>query len=238
VPPRLELADVHAAYGRVEVLHGISLTVPAGCVVAVLGPNGVGKTTTLRAISGTLPVSRGTIRLDGHRIENRRPSAIAAKGVVLVPEGRGIFPALTVRENLRIAHQACPGDSTPSWDAWCSEVDATFPRLLERLDQTAGLLSGGEQQMLALCRALVGDPKVVLFDELSMGLAPVLVDVLFDRVASLREQGRTIVLVEQYLSHALRLADVVYVLRKGEVAWVGEPGEVRDRPDALEYLAR
>jgi branched-chain amino acid transport system ATP-binding protein len=227
--PRLELVDVHASYGRIEVLHGISMTVPRGCVVAVLGPNGVGKTTTLRAISGTVPVTRGTIRLDGHAIENARPSAIAARGVVLVPEGRGVFPALTVGENLRIA---CPEGGVPH------EVGETFPRLLDRLDQTAGSLSGGEQQMLALCRALVGDPQVILFDELSMGLAPVLVDVLFERVAALCEQGRTIVLVEQYLSHALRLADIVYVLRKGRVAWVGEPSEVRNRPDALEYLAR
>ena len=234
--PRLELTDVHASYGRVEVLRGVSMKVPAGSVVAIIGPNGVGKTTTLRAISGTLPVQRGTIRLDGRRIENRRPSTIASRGVVLVPEGRGIFPALTVRDNLRIAHRSCPTSAAPAWDAWCSELNETFPRLLERLDQTAGSLSGGEQQMLALCRALVGDPKVVLFDELSMGLAPVLVEQLFDHVAALREQGRTIVLVEQFLTHALRLADVFYVLLKGQVAWVGEPGELRRRPELLEYL--
>jgi branched-chain amino acid transport system ATP-binding protein len=214
------------------------MVVPAGCVVAIIGPNGVGKTTTLRAISGTLPVRRGTIRLDGRRIENRRPSAIAARGVVLVPEGRGIFPALTVRDNLLIAHRSVPADQAVPWDEWCSEIRGTFPRLLERLDQTAGSLSGGEQQMLALCRALVGDPKVLLFDELSMGLAPVLVDQLFEHVAALRDRGRTIVLVEQYLTHALRLADVCYVLLKGQVAWAGEPGELRRRPEVIEYLSR
>lgn len=234
--PVLSLEAVHAGYGRIEVLHGVSLDVPEGAVVALLGPNGVGKTTTLRAVSGTLPVSSGAIRLDGRPIENRRPSAIARRGVVLVPEGRGIFPALTVRENLQIAHRSAPPDVAGPWSAWLDEVTAGFPRLGERLSQAAGSLSGGEQQMLAVCRALAGRPRVVLFDELSMGLAPIIVAGLFDRIGALRDAGRTVVLVEQHLTHALRLADVVYVLSKGRVVFAGEPGELRHLPVASSYL--
>jgi branched-chain amino acid transport system ATP-binding protein len=232
----LSLEDVRAGYGRIEILRGVTFDVPAGSVVALLGPNGVGKTTTLRAISGTLPVRAGAIRLDGRRIENRRPSTIASRGVVLVPEGRGVFPALSVLDNLRIAHRSAPARDAGPWEAWLDDVTATFPRLRERLDQTAGSLSGGEQQMLAVCRALVGAPRVVLFDELSMGLAPIVVAELFERVAALRDAGRTIVLVEQYVTYALDLADVCYVLAKGRVAWAGEPGELRHSPAAASYL--
>jgi branched-chain amino acid transport system ATP-binding protein len=232
----LELQDVRSGYGRIEILHGVSLEVPAGSVVALLGPNGVGKTTTLRAISGTLPVSSGTIRLDGRRIDNRRASAIAARGLVLVPEGRGVFPALTVRENLNVAHHSAPKRVAGPWDAWLEDITTTFPRLGERLNQAAGSLSGGEQQMLAVCRALVGSPSVIMFDELSMGLAPIVVAELFERVAALRDAGRTIVLVEQYLTYALKLADLCYVLAKGTVAWAGEPAELRHMPSAAAYL--
>jgi len=232
----LELTDVHAGYGRIEVLHGVSLQVPAGSVVALLGPNGVGKTTTLRAISGTIPVSSGAIRLDGRRIDNRRPSAIAARGLRLVPEGRGVFPNLTVRDNLRVAHRCAAKDVAGPWDEWLEDIGTTFPRLVQRLDQLAGSLSGGEQQMLAVCRALVGGSEVVLFDELSMGLAPMVVAELFDRVAALRDAGRTIVLVEQHLTYALQLADLCYVLAKGRVVWAGEPGELRSQPSAAAYL--
>jgi branched-chain amino acid transport system ATP-binding protein len=232
----LELDDVRAGYGRIEILKGLSLRVPAGSVVALLGPNGVGKTTTLRAISGTLPVTSGAIRLDGRRIENRRPSVIASRGLVLVPEGRGVFPALSVRDNLRVAHHSAPRTVAGGWGDWLERTVATFPRLGERLDQTAGSLSGGEQQMLAVCRALVGEPQVVLFDELSMGLAPLVVAELFERVAALRDAGRTIVLVEQYLTYALELADLCYVLSKGEVAWAGEPAELKHLPSAAAFL--
>jgi len=233
----LELDDVHAGYGRIEILHGVNLKVPAGSVVALLGPNGVGKTTTLRAISGTLPVTSGTIRLNGRRIDNRRPSAIASRGLVLVPEGRGVFPALSVLDNLRVAHHSAPKALAGPWDAWLEEIVATFPRLGERLEQAAGSLSGGEQQMLAVCRALVGSPEVVLFDELSMGLAPLVVAELFERVAALRDAGRTIVLVEQYLTYALELADICYVLAKGEVVWAGEPAELRNSSAAATHLS-
>lgn len=233
----LELEDVRAGYGRIEILHGVSLTVPAGAVVALLGPNGVGKTTTLRAISGTLPVRSGTIRLGGRRIDNRRSSEIARRGLVLVPEGRGVFPALSVRDNLAVAHHSAPAGDAGDWSAWLEEIATTFPQLGERLDQSAGSLSGGEQQMLALCRALVGNPRVVLFDELSMGLAPLVVAELFDRVAALRDEGRTIVLVEQYLDYAMALADVCYVISKGQVVWAGEPAELRGSARAGAYLS-
>ncbi|MEX2294165.1 MAG: ABC transporter ATP-binding protein [Acidimicrobiales bacterium] len=224
----LELQDVRAGYGRIEVLHGVNLQVPAGSVVALLGPNGVGKTTTLRAISGSLPVSSGAIRLDGRRIDNRRASAIASRGLVLVPEGRGVFPALSVLDNLRVAHHSAPRSLAGPWEEWLDSIVATFPRLGERLDQGAGSLSGGEQQMLAVCRALVGSPSVVMFDELSMGLAPLVVAELFERVAALRDAGRTIVMVEQYLTYALQLADICFVLAKGRVVWAGEPAELRN----------
>ncbi|MFL6204197.1 MAG: ABC transporter ATP-binding protein [Acidimicrobiales bacterium] len=233
----LELVDVRAGYGRIEVLHGLSLTAPAGSVIALLGPNGVGKTTTLRAISGTIPVTSGAIRLGGRRIDNRRPNVIAGRGLVLVPEGRGVFPALSVLDNLKVAHRSAPSDVAGSWSAWLDEITTTFPRLGQRLTQTAGSLSGGEQQMLSLCRALVGDPAVVMFDELSMGLAPMVVSELFEKVAALRDQGRTIVLVEQYLTYALELADLCYVLAKGEVAWQGDPRELQGSADAQQLLS-
>ncbi len=225
--PVLELEGVRAGYGRIEVLHDLSFAVPPGTVVALLGPNGAGKTTALGAIAGTIPVTRGRISLDGRRIDGRRPSVIARRGATLVPEGRGVFPGLTVAENLRIAHRSAPADDAGPWESWLAEMRATFPQLSGRLDQTAGSLSGGEQQMLALCRALVGNPRILLIDELSMGLAPMVVEQLFEHVASLREMGRTMLLVEQYLTHALRHADLCYVLAKGRIAFRGEPAELR-----------
>jgi len=233
----LSVEGIRAGYGRIEVLHGVSLDVPRGSVVALLGPNGAGKTTTLRAISGLIPLRAGAVRLEGRRIDGRRPSTIARRGVVMVPEGRGVFPGLSVAENLRIAHRSVPAAVAGPWASWLDEVAMSFPVLRDRLDQQAGSLSGGEQQMLALSRALVGSPQVLLFDELSMGLAPIVVGQLFDQVAALRHAGRTIVLVEQYLTHALRLADICYVLAKGRVAWCGEPGELRDSAAAADYLA-
>jgi branched-chain amino acid transport system ATP-binding protein len=236
VSAALELEGVCAGYGRIQVLHGVDLVVPAGSVVALLGPNGVGKTTTLRAISGTIPVTSGAIRLDGRRIENRRPNRIAERGVRLVPEGRGVFPALSVRDNLRVLHRSVPADLRDSWEAWLEDVTDSFPRLGERLDQAAGSLSGGEQQMLSVCRALGHSSRVILFDELSMGLAPLVVAELFERVGELRAEGRTILLVEQHLTYALDLADLCYVLAKGAVVWAGEPGELRRSKQATRLL--
>jgi branched-chain amino acid transport system ATP-binding protein len=227
VPLRLEVDRVTSGYGKVEILHDLSIAVPPGSVVALLGPNGAGKTTTLRAISGTLPHWRGRTLLDGERISGKSTYEIARAGVTLVPEGRGIFPSLGVRENLAIAAHATPGDA----DRRAGRIDfalTQFPRLKERIDQQAGTLSGGEQQMLALSRALMAEPKVLLLDEISMGLAPRIVAQLFEIVAGLRAAGLTIVLVEQYLTYALKLADVCYLLAKGRVAFVGEPSELTD----------
>jgi branched-chain amino acid transport system ATP-binding protein len=224
MPAALELDGVTAGYGKVEVLHDLCLHVPAGSVVALLGSNGAGKTTTLRTISGTLPVQRGRIRMSGQRLDGRSPYEIARAGVVLIPEGRGVFPLLNVRENLRIAARASctPVDGETRID----EVFDRFPILRERQTQRAGTLSGGEQQMLALSRALLADPKVLLMDELSMGLAPMIVDRLFETVGQLKARGMTIVLVEQYLTYALRMADVCYVMAKGRVMFCGEPTEL------------
>jgi branched-chain amino acid transport system ATP-binding protein len=236
MPAALELDGVVAGYGRVEVLHGVSLAVPEGTVVALLGPNGAGKTTTLRAISGTVVPSKGVIRLDGRRINGKSASRVARRGVALIPEGRGIFPSLSVRDNIEIAVRSARGGSEGQRRSGVEKIVATFPRLGERLTQAAGTLSGGEQQMLALGRALVCEPRVLMMDEISMGLAPIVVDQLFEAVAALRAQGTTILLVEQYLTHALRLADICFVMAKGEVAFVGEPAELRDPAVVSRYL--
>jgi branched-chain amino acid transport system ATP-binding protein len=234
--PVLELEHVRSGYGRIEVLHDLSLSVPAGTVVAVLGPNGAGKTTALRTIAGSLRPTAGTIHLDGLPIHHKRPSAIARRGLVLVPEGRGVFPSLSVEENLRVSHHSAPPSVAGPWADWLAEISAVFPRLAERRAQQAGSLSGGEQQMLALARALVGRPKVVLLDELSMGLAPLVVEQLFEQIAALRAAGRTILLVEQYLTQALRHADFCYVMARGAVAWQGTPSELRRSSVATEFL--
>jgi len=227
VAPLLEIDRLTTGYGKIEILHDLSLGVPEGSVVAMLGANGAGKTTTLRAIAGTLPVWGGSVRVGGRRIDGRTAYDIATLGVTLIPEGRGIFPGLVVGDNLDIACNAARGADA----AWRSDrrrrVLDMFPRLRERIDQRAGTLSGGEQQMLALSRAFLAAPRVLLLDEISMGLAPRVVEQLFDSVAALREEGLTIVLVEQYLTYALRLADICYVLSKGRVAFVGEPSELR-----------
>src|SRR2546421_3109866 len=226
MPPLLEVDGVTSGYGKVEILHDLGISVPEGTVVALLGPNGAGKTTTLKVISGTLPVWQGRVRYDQQRIDGRSAYEIARRGITLVPEGRGIFPGLDVRENLEIGVRA--GTDGESRRDRMERVLDTFPRLRGRLSQRAGTLSGGEQQMLALSRAFLGNPRVLLLDEISMGLAPRIVEQLFESVAELRDRGLTIVLVEQYLTYALRLADICYVLAKGRVEFVGEPGELRD----------
>ena len=235
MPSLLEVDDVHAGYGRIEVLRGLTFSVPAGSVVALLGSNGVGKTTTLRAISGVLPVTSGAIRFDGERIDNRPVDRIARRGLVMVPEGRGVFPGLSVEENLRLTHGSLGAGE--SWDEFADRIVSVFPRLGERFSQTAGSMSGGEQQMLAVSRVMAGDPKLVMFDELSMGLAPMIVDSLFENVAAMRDRGITIILVEQFLTHALAHADICYVLARGAVSWAGEPSELRDGAAASDYLS-
>src|SRR4051812_36845606 len=225
-PPVLELRGVSAGYGRIEVVHDIDLVVPAGSVVALLGPNGAGKTTTLSAIAGTIPLMHGDLLLDGTSIRGLSTYERTRRGIVLVPEGRSVFPSLSVADNLELVVRAATRDSTTRSER-LTEVWEIFPRLAERRDQRAGTLSGGEQQMLALSRAFLSSARVLLMDEISMGLAPVLVEALFDAVQKLRDRGRTIVLVEQFLTYALRLADVCYVLGRGRVRFLGDAGEMR-----------
>jgi branched-chain amino acid transport system ATP-binding protein len=220
--PALELRGVRAGYGKVQVLRDLDLAVPRGSLVSLVGANGAGKTTTLRLISGLLRPTAGEVLLDGRPVHGLAPHEVARAGICLIPEGRGIFPGLTVRENLVL--QAHGGDR--SQEA-LDRVLGYFPRLKERLEQRAGTLSGGEQQMLALGRALLTDPQVLLLDEISMGLAPQIVAHLFETVEDLARSGVTVLMVEQYLTYALRLSDLIYVLAKGSVAFVGEPGELR-----------
>jgi branched-chain amino acid transport system ATP-binding protein len=227
MPPLLELDRVTSGYGRLDVLHELSMTVPQGSTIAIVGSNGVGKTTTLSAICGLLPIREGEIRFDGERIDNHSPYDIARRGLTLLPEGRGVFPHLTVDENLTVASHAARDDDEARRHARLDEVVELFPRLAERRRQRAGTLSGGEQQMLALARAFLAEPRLLLMDEISMGLAPLIVADLFDRIAELRRRGTTIVMVEQFLTYALRHADLCYVMAKGQVVFVGDPGEIR-----------
>jgi len=217
----LELRDVHAAYGSIEVLRGVDLAVPFGKVVALLGPNGGGKSTTLRVIAGQLAPSRGDVRLAGRRVNGAPPDELARRGVCLVPEGKGVFPNLSVRENLWMATHA--GGSLASVE----EVAYTrFPRLGERRRQLAGTLSGGEQQMLAMARALSTNPALVLLDELSMGLAPIVVEELYEIVAHIAATGVSLLVVEQFARAVLGIADWVGIMIRGRIQELATPAEL------------
>ena len=219
----LELEDVEARYGPVRALHGISLTVEEGSIVAVLGPNGAGKTTTLRAVSGTVRRS-GRIAFDGRPLGRLGPAGVARLGVAHVPEGRGTFAELTVWENLRLGGYTRRGSIEPELE----RVFTYFPWLSERRRQQAGTLSGGEQQMLALARAFVLRPRLLLLDEPSLGLAPVLVAELFRIVQQMNEDdGLSVLVVEQNAHLALQAADAGYVLEAGRVALAGTSDELR-----------
>ena len=227
----LELHDVSVSYGGVRALSAVSFTVPEGSVVALLGSNGAGKSTTLRTISGLVRPEAGTIVFDGARIDRVAPHAITRRGILHVPEGRGIFPSLTVKENLLMADYAL----RMATDAVGEGIEL-FPALSSRLGQMAGTLSGGEQQMLAMARALIMRPRLLMLDEISMGLAPLIVSQLFAAVREMAGRGVTILLVEQYVEAALELADYAYVLDKGRVGDVGEPGDLREEGLLTAYL--
>jgi branched-chain amino acid transport system ATP-binding protein len=227
----LELTDVTVSYGGVRALSGISLSVPEGCVVALLGPNGAGKSTTLRTISGLVRPERGQIFFAGRRIDRTRPHEITRRGVLHVPEGRGIFPSLTVRENLQMCGFAVPDVRDPV----AAGVDL-FPPLAPRTEQLAGTLSGGEQQMLAMARAMMARPRLLMLDEISMGLAPLIVARLFEAVRAMADEGTTVLLVEQYVEAALGMADYVYVLDKGQIADLGQPADLRGDALLAAYL--
>ena len=221
----LSLSGVDALYGESHVLHGVSFALEAGRVLALLGRNGAGKTTCMSSIIGFLPPRRGDIRLYGDAIGRLSPEAISRKGVGFVPQGRRIFPKLTVRENLVVSRQSRPGGRAQ----WTLErVIDLFPRLKERLEQMAGSLSGGEQQMLAIGRALMGNPRLLLMDEPSEGLAPLIVAEVKRTLLRLKEEGHSILLVEQNVKLALDLADEVVILNTGRVAFNGSAGRVRD----------
>jgi branched-chain amino acid transport system ATP-binding protein len=223
VAPLLELRGVEASYGPVKALHGVSLSVDEGEIVAVLGANGAGKTTALRAVSGLVRHS-GEIVFDGTRIERASPERVARLGIAHVPEGRGIFDELTVLENLRLGSYV---RRNGSWKAELERVTGYFPWLERRGDQQAGTLSGGEQQMLALGRALMARPRLLLLDEPSLGLAPLVVRELFAIVAELNEkEGLTLLVVEQNARLALRTASRAYVLEVGRVALSGASDEL------------
>jgi branched-chain amino acid transport system ATP-binding protein len=224
----LVLDGVHAHYGRSHVLHGISLALRRGRVLALLGRNGAGKTTTMLSIAGLLKPSAGRIAFDGDAIDALTPEAIARRGVRLVPQGRRVFASLSVNENLTVAAQRKRGPRE-----WTTErVYELFPLLKPRVRQRAGTLSGGEQQMLAIGRALMGNPEVLLLDEPSEGLAPMVVHEVARGIAQLKEEGLSILLVEQNFKLAMRLADDVVVLNTGAVAMQGTAQQVADDPES------
>lgn len=226
----LELDQVHTYYGHIHALKGISLRVEEGEIVTLIGANGAGKSTTLRTISGLVRAREGHIRLKGKEITRLEAHDIVSAGVGHVPEGRGIFPRLTVRENLEMG--AFTLNSTAEVRRRMEEVFVLFPRLKERIEQKGGTLSGGEQQMLATGRGLMLKPHILLMDEPSMGLAPVLVDMIFDIITRLNQQeGTTILLVEQNALMALRTAARAYVLETGRIVLSGPAQEVAQNPD-------
>jgi branched-chain amino acid transport system ATP-binding protein len=220
--------SVTAGYGATDVLRGVSLVVPRGRVVTLLGANGAGKTTLLRTCSGVLRPRRGRVTIDGVDAVGT-PHQLAGMGVCHIPEGRGVFPHLTVADNLRLmAGRHCA-------DAEDRAVQA-FPTLGSKMRQAAGTMSGGEQQMLALARAYLSDPAYVLLDEVSMGLAPIVVDAIFEFLRHLSTQGTALLIVEQYVAKALELADLCFVLQGGRMAFAGEPGELDTDALADAYL--
>ncbi len=219
----LELRNVRAAYGKIEVLHGVDLVVPEGSIVALLGPNGAGKSTTLRVASGQMKPSSGCVHVADRHINGASADKLARAGVCALPEGRGIFPNLTVRENLWMMTYGDVGRGQVEAEAF-----ARFPILKERRHQLAGTMSGGEQQMLAMARALATDPAVLLLDEISMGLAPLIVARLYEIVAQIGASGVSILLVEQFAQTALSVADYAAIMVGGKVRSVGQPAEIKE----------
>jgi branched-chain amino acid transport system ATP-binding protein len=224
VEPLVELRGVRAAYGPIEVLHGVDLALYPGEVLAVLGPNGAGKTTTLKVLAGLHPLKAGDVVVAGRRVNGVRPEELARVGLCLIPEGRGIFPSLTVQENLRMATYRGLGRRAIE-----ETVYARFPQLARRRGQVAGTMSGGEQQMLALARALATDPAVLVLDELSMGLAPLVVEQLYGQVADMARDGVSILIVEQFARVVLGVADRAAIMLNGRVSDVGMPQEIESK---------
>ncbi len=232
----LKVSDLHVYYGPIHALKGISLEVNQGEIVTLIGSNGAGKSTTLNTITGLVKAASGTIELDGKNIANLPPHKIVPLGISLSPEGREVFPALSVEENLRLG--AYTRASKEEIDTNYQRVYDLFPRLKERYKQTAGTLSGGEQQMLAIGRALMSSPTILLLDEPSMGLAPNLVLLIFDLIRSINRQGTTILLIEQNANMALSVANRAYVLETGNLSMSGDAHELANDPRVKKaYLA-
>ena len=228
----LSISNLHAGYGKVEVLHGISLEVPKGKVVTLIGSNGAGKTTTMRAISGMIKPVSGTVTLGGKDITGQDSHRISRAGLAHSPEGRRVFSTMTVNDNLLLGAFPRLTRSRPKGDvkADLEKAMELFPRLKERRTQLAGTLSGGEQQMLAMARAVMLNPDVILLDEPSMGLAPILVEEVFRIIRNLKDRGVTMLLVEQFAAAALKVADFGYVLENGRIAVSGPAEKLRDDP--------
>ncbi|MFZ1063235.1 MAG: ABC transporter ATP-binding protein [Acidimicrobiales bacterium] len=229
-PPVLSMVGVGASYGETTVLRDFNLEVPQRSVVTLLGPNGAGKTTVMRLVSGTLRPTAGRIAVNGDDVTHVAAHRRAAQGVCLIPEGRGIFRSLSVRENLDLFRP------TTSRDISLDEVLTVFPVLAARLGQVAGTLSGGEQQMLALSRAFFAKPQIVLVDEVSIGLAPKVVDQIFEILHRLASEGVSLLIVEQYVRRALELADTVYLLNRGEVVLTGSTKDIKYEDVVDAYL--
>jgi branched-chain amino acid transport system ATP-binding protein len=228
--PLLEMRNIRAGYGIIDVLHGVDLVLQPGSVLALLGPNGAGKSTTLAVASGQIQPSGGQLLIAGREVNGAKPDALARAGVCLVPEGRGVFPNLTVAENIRMMTF-----SGASYSEVADKAYELFPRLGERRKQLAGTLSGGEQQMLAMARAMATDPALLMLDELSMGLAPIIVEELYGQVAKLAEGGLSILIVEQFAQTVLGVADTAAIMLHGRVTRTGPPSEIAEELTAA-YL--
>ncbi|HEV7863470.1 MAG TPA: ABC transporter ATP-binding protein [Acidimicrobiia bacterium] len=226
----LSLDGVTAGYGTSTVLRDVHLSVPPSSVVALLGPNGAGKTTLLRVTSGLLSPWSGRVLLDDDDVTGLSPDGLARRGVCHVPEGRGVFPPLSVRENLLLFSP--PGEEALGLE----RAVEVFPDLGGRLDQTAGTMSGGQQQMLALTRAYIAGARVILLDEVSMGLAPIIVDEIFAFLARVAGEGVSLLLVEQYVNKALAIADYAYILSRGQISFAGDAAELADEDVFARYL--
>jgi branched-chain amino acid transport system ATP-binding protein len=224
----LEVKDLYSGYGDLEVLHGVGLTVTTGDVVSVVGANGAGKSTLLRSIAGVVKPTRGSIFVDGVDIAGIPPQKVVTHGVALVPEGRKLFPFLTVEENLRLGafHKGARSRSKTT----LAEVYDLFPRLVERRTQLAGSLSGGEQQMCAIGRGLMARPKILMLDEPSLGLAPIIVEQIFELISNLSKSGLTVLLVEQNVADALEMSTSASVLEQGEITLTGTGAELLNNP--------
>jgi branched-chain amino acid transport system ATP-binding protein len=222
----LEIRDLEVAYGGVPAVHGLSLSVAPGEIVGLIGPNGAGKSTTLHAVMGLVPARAGDIRFDGESLRGRSPESIARRGIALVPEGRRLFGELTVDENLRLGLAARQGSNGAEADL--AEIAELFPIVSEARGRPAGALSGGQQQQLAIARALVAKPSILLLDEPSLGLAPTVVDLVFSTLESIRERGLGVLLVEQRAQRTVALADRTHVLANGELRLTLTPADAED----------